>query len=443
VLNKRFLPKTPRQFFCGLCLYLCLGPVAWALESCDTLLSAQPPDLTTAQLLARAAALESQCAKNGNFLYQYGRLLNLAGRYGEALDRLEGAVLHRPDHWPSQVEYAIALEGAGDAQSAAGLLDNLVQNPDLDPATRRQIVALRQKTTPAAAAPQISLTLAAGYDDNLLGDTRHNTIELTLPGGQLPVAIDEEQRPHAAAFLRTEVGLHDDMLATQTGLWRYALFASHRASPAYPAARLDNLAGYVEHLPAQAHGLYALAGQQAFARNGASLLRQTQVMFGYEAPLRGARGCQQRLALDLQRLAYPVNPTLNGRYLGAVALTHCADAAIELALRLGQDQPQNPARPGGRQDHYGVRLSKKLQLDQTTLTVEGEYTSQQDQSGYSPLLKDNAPRHIRRTTYRLEGRRQWASYSAFMLLEWVDQRSNLPLFDVNNRVITVGLQRKW
>lgn len=410
------------------------------------MLSAQTPDITTAQRLTRAAALEPRCAKNGNFLYLFGRLLNLAGRYDEALDRLEAAVLHRPDHWPSQVEYAIALEGVGDAQSAAGLLNNLAHNEAVDPATRRQIEALRQKSTGTAAAPQLSLTLAAGYDDNLLGDTRHNTIELTLPTGSLPVRIDEQQRPHAAAFLRTELGLRDDIVATPNGLWRYALFASHRASPAYPAARLDNLAAYVEHLPTQTPGLYALAGQQMFARDKTAVLRQTQAVLGYETSLNLAWRCQHRLALDLQRLVYPANPTLNGRYTGLVAQTHCTDAAIQMALRWGHEQPQQAQqaqRPGGRQDLYGIRLAKKLQVHQTAITAEGEYTAQQDQSGYSPLLQDNAVRHIRRTTYRLEARWQRAQFNPFVLLEWVDQRSNLPLFDVNNRVITVGLQRKW
>jgi hypothetical protein len=41
--------------------------------------------------------------------------------------------MYRPDHWPSQLEYAIALEGIGDHESALGLLKNLMRHPEVDP----------------------------------------------------------------------------------------------------------------------------------------------------------------------------------------------------------------------------------------------------------------------------------------------------------------------
>lgn len=444
VLNKR-PPCLPRgRTLSGVCLQLLLVSSAWALDPCDDQLSKLPPELTVTQRLRELAASEPRCAKSGHFLYQFGRLLNLAGRYDEALDRLEGAVLHQPDHWPSQLEFAIALEGVGDAQSAAGVLDNLAHNTQVDDATRQQIAALRQAKPYNITAPQIDLVLATGYDDNLLGDTRHETIELTLPGGQVPLVVDEQQRPHAAPFLRTELRLHDDLYTTASGTrWRYALFASHRHSPAYPPARLDNLGAYVEYVPAQTPGVYALAGQQAFARAGNSVLRQSQWVMGLDTRLGTASVCQQRIALDLQYLDYPASPKLNGSYRGLLGQVDCTAAAVQLTVRWGQDQPRWPGRPGGEQHLYSVRLSKKLPMPPAVLTLEGEYNLAQDQNGYSPLLANNATRRIRRNSYRLQARWPYATWNPFITVEWVDQRSNLALFDVNNRVLTVGLQRKW
>ena len=68
-----------------------------------------PPDTPPAAALATLRSLHDQCHKQASYLYALGQLLNQAGRYDEAIDPLEGALLYQPDHWPSQLEYAIAL----------------------------------------------------------------------------------------------------------------------------------------------------------------------------------------------------------------------------------------------------------------------------------------------------------------------------------------------
>ena len=73
----------------------------------------------------------------------------------------------------------------------------------------------------------------------------------------------------------------------------------------------------------------------------------------------------------------------------------------------------------------------------------GDATRQQDQAGYSPLLDNQATRALWRHAYRTELRWQAGPLKPYLGLEWLDQHSNLSLFELKSRVITLGLRSSW
>jgi Flp pilus assembly protein TadD len=80
--------------------------------------------------LEEQLAMVSDCQRSAPFLAQIGRLLIAQGRYADALDHLERAIMFDPDMASAQLDYAIALAGSGDMLSARQLLDNIIAQPD-------------------------------------------------------------------------------------------------------------------------------------------------------------------------------------------------------------------------------------------------------------------------------------------------------------------------
>lgn len=423
-------------------LAACAATPALAQAACEQVF-AQPA--TPEQVLQRALELEPQCYRLAKFLYQLGAMLNKMGRYDEALDRLEGALMHEPDHWPSQIEYAIALEGVGDATSAEGLLANLAQNPVLDNQVQQQIAALRRSGNPSPRAGYSAiLGFAAGFDDNLMGSTQQQQFDLTLPAGRIPVQTDDDQRPRAGQFMRVDFRYDAPIGSGETSQWRYSLLGSYRQSPDYAPANLGQMGAVIERNASGQQGWYLQALYQELYRGGANELRQTQLKAGFErAAVVLGQTCQQRIGADLQLLAFPVSDNLDGRYSGLFGRAYCPAYGLQLEWRLGQDQPVQSSRPGGVQRQYGIRVSKNIPLGAGTLAAELEYTHQADETGYSPLLENNLPRQITRSVYRFEYSWAAGSVNPYIGFEWVSQQANLPLFGVENRQLTAGMRIKW
>lgn len=422
-------------------LLACLALTAQAETPCD----AQPAQATSPEAhLAQLRSLEASCHKHAPFLYALGQLLNQLGRYDEAIDPLEGALMYRPDHWPTQLEYAIALEGIGDHPSAVELLKALLRNPDLDPATRAQIVALEQKPAPFFTHRHFgSMGLATGYDNNVMGSTYHTQFTLTTPDGGLPVELDEDQRARAGSFVRADISL-DGVLAFSNHIqWRYGVGISHRATPNTPVADQGQWSVLLERSTTGDHGPYVMAQRHTLLRSGTTLLQQLQIGAGYDFVLDAAGHCRQRLGLDALHIAYPTSAVLDGHYTGLFSHTNCPAWGLQVQLRTGEDRPLDPGRPGGIQQQTMLRVSKLSLLGPAALTLEWEASHRQDRSGYSTLLESNTPRDIWRYVYRTEYRWQVGRLSPYLGAEWLDQQANLPLFELKNRVFTLGMRSNW
>lgn len=447
VLNRRpeLCAKPQRHWSKSWPVGLLLGCCALSVRA-ETSCNVQTlPDASPDVTLSTLRSQEASCHKQAPFLYALGQLLNKMGRYDEAIDPLEGALMYRPDHWPSQLEYAIALEGIGDHESAVGLLKSLLLNPGLDSDARKQIAALEQRPAPHLPVrhQRGTIGLATGVDNNVLGSTYHTQFTLTTPDGGLPVELDEEQRARAGSFLRTDVSL-DGVLAASSGTqWRYGVGASYRSTPNLPVADQGQWSVLLERSSQGNQGPYVLGQRQSLLRSGDTILQQTQWGMGFDFALGNSANCRQRLGLDALHTVYPTSPVSNGRYFGLLSHTNCPGWGLQVQLRAGEDQPLDPARPGGVQRQSILRVSKLSPMGAAALALDWEVAHRQDQSGYSTLLDNNAPRNMLRYAYRAEYRWRVQELSPYVGFEWLDQRANLPLFELKNRVMTLGFRSNW
>lgn len=352
--------------------------------------------------------------------------------------------MYRPEHWPTQLEYAIALEGVGDRRSALNLIRDLSANAEVDSATRQQLQALQSRPTRSSPAERRGrFSVMFGRENNLLSSTYHSQFTLTTPDGLLPVQLDQDQRPRAGFFIRTEVGYDGLLSSSESATWRYSLVGSYRTNPSFKAADFSQLGALVERSATNGHGLYVMGQYQAIERGGAIVLRQAQAGAGYDFPLRVVADCQQRLGIEVQHMAYPASTAIDGKYIGFTSNTHCPTTGVQAQLKAGQDQPADQARPGGSQRQFSARISKRTQFGDGSLKLEAEAAHQQDQSGYSLLLSDNAKRQTSRVIIKVEYRWNAGHISPYVGFESVHQRSNLTLFEFKNQSVTAGFSSRW
>jgi tetratricopeptide (TPR) repeat protein len=411
---------------------------------------ASPPDICRPAEpdIEKLLSNESRCHKSPDFLHALGHLLNVAGRYSEALDRLESAMLLDPERWPVHLEYALALEGVGDNVSANGLLRQLVANPAVDPRIHEELLRIlrrRQEALWQQPARRTQVGLSAGYDDNLLGVTRYANLQLSLPGGRLPVEIAEEDRPRGGSFLRAEITHEREFHQGADASWRYVLMGSYRWSIEHAPADTGHLGAGLERAPSGDNGWYSTVLAQQIYRGGRLALWQVQVGAGgvQSLALPGVYSCRLRFGGEMQATQYPGNREFDGRYAGILLNNTCVQSGWQFQLRAGRDAPVNDERPGGAQQQYALSLSRHMPFAGGGLRGEYEYYRQNDTKGYSSLLEDNARRQIQRHTYRMEYRWLQGGLQPYVGIEWLDQKANIPLFSPRNTILTIGVRHLW
>lgn len=404
---------------------------------------------------------EPSCLKDSRYILALGHLLNLAHRYPEAADRLEAALMLQPEHWQAKLEYAIALQGSGDAASASALITQLRRESGPSLNLKSQLDQLTPLTPRPIPGRTLSLGISLGHDDNVFGATRHSQLQLTFPGGDIPVSITANGRPQSSPFLRIEVihqnttaSLLPEALPLTSHQLRYTLAGSYRWTPEVNNSDIAYGSLNLEAIPVASHGLYARAATQHLARDQHRELSQNQLSAGWLTPSPLNRlnhfstpginiDCHFRITADTWRTRHPVTPILDGTYQG-IALAHtCPNSGWDWQIRHGNDRPQSNERPGQQQQQTALRLGKYTRLGNHHLNLDYEYYHQQDKAGYSPILQNNTPRRIERQTWRLEYRWTSRTLTPYIALEWIDQRANLDLFSPRNLILSTGLRGYW
>jgi hypothetical protein len=356
-------------------------------------------------------------------------------RWGQAELLLERALMFQPEHAQALLQLATLLAQRDRLESAQALIAMLLQDPRTPPAHRRQLQALLDSTHPAppvsakaSAALNLAetldppgrtqLLLTVGRSRNPLGTTSATQLTLTLPEG--PVALPLATQAQATAV--ASLALHHQ---TPGGFEIYAQTQATGLPQARTASRFA-IAGPL----GQPDHLWSLGTQTTLdgtTRHNAAFVK-TLADSPTQAPT-------TQLTASLWH-----EPNL-GRsgWLLRAQRSFLPHASIPLTA-WGEYEHSGQGAPGALRS--GVQASAGLA---PRWQLQSLLQAQADTSGYSPLLKNNAPRRLLSLQAELEYR--WpepvlggqASASAYVARRW----SNLPLFAWQDHGLRLSWLRQW
>ncbi len=454
----RFISASLVTLLTGSVLYAQTTPPSPA--PCDVPVQ-RPQDIEAQQLQSAVSAQLQQlpqCQKSVPWLAWMGQALNHLGRYPEAAEHLERAIMLEPAQAVLQLDYAVALAGSGDRLAAIQLLQILQVDPllpkglhasiqqqvDIWSASRLSPLALRHS--------RIYLSTRLGYDSNLLGTPNLSSLTLTLPGQSLQLPLDASYLRRPGYYSRIDAG----WTATQ-GAWQLAASVGGRHSPQESGAELQQAQASAEHTSAR-H--YASATLGYLHNRSHSRYRTVGLSAGLQHSS-ADQSCQSRSGLEWQQRNLRSNPVLSGHYGGLLWQTTCQGTsaasyantglglqAWHLSARWGFDAPSQAHRPGGRQQQASLRgvLMGSGLAHQHQWLLDAEIYRQQDASGYSPLLQANATRRLTRTALRFEYKLplpQQPAWQWALGIEWQRQHANLPLFLQRSQGAYMALRTQW
>jgi len=397
--------------------------------------------------LSALQGLEAQQAGIPSFDYALGLAALQAGQAELALAPLERVILTSPQVASAWLDLALAYAKLGQNTQALALLQEVQQRYAVPAETARRIEQLRQSLQqPVMIRWQRSLALVRGHSSNANQVSGERDLVLTPPG--LPpslVLLGDDQQPQADGFTRLRLNLAREKVgpAGSTG-WR--LLVTTQQYDHVRQASQDDLSLQWSH--------EAPVGKPWRMVKSVELRHVRQAQQPVLTLLRSNAGMQrplawQRAQLDCQ-LGAAVN--LDGQQDSRPGFSNAVEASARSSLfcgrgrwlagatlSLGRTQAMGP-RPGGdqRQQEWQVPLRYRLN-DQHSSELRFSQASYQDQSGYSPLISNNAPRQIRRKALSLQQvltLPRWGRFSA--QVERLTERSNISLFNNKAQTLSVG-----
>jgi len=417
-----------------------------------------PPAGELGALERELAQRAAECSRHAGYLAYHGAVLNALGRPAEAAVLLEQALLLDPQRAGAQIEYAAALAAVGDSASAATLLRDVLERPDVPVALRAELerrlnaidVLRRQdaltgfsswrKRAGAGWESAASLTFKVGRDTNLNSAPAHNVLTLTLPEGNALLLLADRFRPRAGSAALLEAS--GQLVRAAGGGAALQLYgeARVRESPTTADTNYHQLqAGGAWSQPLTSGSALFGAAASELVYDGNALYRAVRFSASRDWQ---ANHCRPSLGLEGEWRRYPVARELDGRFSALSGGAVCSFGADRLALRVrgGRDAAQTN-RAGGDQNQFDARLVWARPLGGGGLRADLLWYHQQDSSGYSPLLENGAARRLDRASAYLEYAYPVAAgWSVVASVEGLTQRSNLALFDISGRAFYLGVR---
>jgi tetratricopeptide (TPR) repeat protein len=402
-------------------------------------------------------------------------------RFHEARELLQQAVQADPGFAGAWLDLALATFADGDYVQAEEFLGILEQRFVVPQNIAQGIAGLRARiqaqapsATAAAGAWQWRRTLQAGlgYDTNANAGLARSDLTLTFPGGGITLPVAESFRPRKDAYAIAGVGAEG---ARRLGDGQLEATGSLKARRNAQVRDFDTveLQGSVAY--ATSGGLFqgalasALPGPWRFAVNaqqaylgGNVLLNSLGASATHAWP---GLACRPQGSVELEFRKYPVATNLDSQLAWLGLQGSCpspwagSGGRLNLQVRLGQEMAQHDfassrGRPGGDTHHAEITVSHPWtwagQYGTHRLEALGQWAQARDTEGYSPLLADNARRHVTRTTvgisytWPLQAQSaEVAGWQATLTAQAYRQQSNLEIFRLKGEVIQLSFQRGW
>jgi hypothetical protein len=362
----------------------------------------------------------------------------------QALERVVGL---NPLFAGAWLDLAIASYRSGDPAAALEHLEYLRSQFDLPEALAGQVqywITLCQQA-PTASQPspwQGEISYTRGIDSNANAGLSQTQLALSLPAGNTLINVAEAYLPHADNY--SELGL---ALAGPAQI----LGALHVQPMVFVQGKHYQTLGNYNTLDLQAglHLQHPAATLQAWRM---SLFAQHYQQGGaaqYNALRLGIAqtqqwsSCQTSVGTEYETRHHQQVTNLGGRKASLSAGLACAlpgNAWFKANVQAGIEQA--PADRAGGGNHSTVLLAQYDHplAGQLGLQALLQINTSADQSGYSPLLQNNATRHLTWQLVALSLRQQISrQWQARLTLEATRQMSNLPLFEQQGSRASVGL----
>lgn len=429
----------------------------------------------------RAAALE--CQNQVPWLARLGHHLNQAGQYQEAANHLERALLLGGQQTDLQIDYAIAMAGLGDKNSALSLLQDLMQNPQLPPALKAVLAEQQSQLSQERRQPQsqvrwqtqLQLGALVGRDSNLMSAPNIDSLILTLGTASQTLPLEGNYLAQAGQYHRIEAVFHARRQEAQGSQWDLLASTRQHGSKTLAQAKSSQYELIAErstthHKPGtqQMPGNYlrlSVAELQT-RQSGPYQVQGVATGLGQQMAVGTSQArCEWRAGVEMQNRDYSENTILNGQYQGLSLHGRCQkpintpstkqSTQWHLSVRTGKDLPQNASRAGGDQTQTAVQVLLQapaqllMQRAQGQWRLSAEWALSQDSLSYSPLLGGGEARKIKKQTAKIEYLRNlyepgrqglWQAHGGF---EVTVHKSNISLFGLRSWGPFAGLRYVW
>ena len=394
-----------------------------------------------------AQAIPIYATQDTRQLYVQGLTALDADQPELARQTLERVVELEPGFAGAWLDLALATYRSGDHAAALEHLEYLSSQFTLPPALAIQVEYWRSawQTPQITAAPtywQGEISLGVGYDSNANAGLGHSQMALSLPAGNILFDIDSAYLPRPDRAGQFDLALQGPALMAGAGrLSPVVLLHSKYLAQENEFNTLDLQPGLIYQHPAEAGGRWqANLFAQHYRLGGQALLNglrfSAQRMQAWTA-------CQGTASADVEVHQHQRAPALSGTQLGFSGGLACRlPGSSNIGVTLGVGHEQVPTdRPGGNNQRIGLTLRYDQPLGiRQNLQVTWQIANTDDQYGYSPLLQDNAIRNMQRQTVGLVWRQTLATeWEGRLSYEYFQQRSNLPLFEQQGRMLMLSL----
>lgn len=378
------------------------------------------------------------------------------GRYAEAVIALERLVMVEPRNAGAWLDFGLSHYALGHFAESQAIFDAIEREFSPSPAIRAVIANYRRPKPPQPKARRWNADMAlwAGHETNANAGLRLSSLTLTFPDSTVTteLAIDPRYQARPSSTLQLEAHAEGETPLGDGGItllgvgeWR------DRHTPGTPGFGTRQFQAFLglrgalwspdSATPSPTQ--WALwTGQQHATLGGQTLLDNTRLLATLERPL---AACQARGGGEMERRRYPIQPALDGRYLGILGSLGCPAGSnqIFLTIRHGSDQPEG-SRAGGVQTRSELAATLQRPLFEAgRLEITLNQSRQSDRDTYSVLLGDIA-RRIDRNGLSVEYAHGLGEGWEWSLRgeAWI-QASNIELFRIRSSSLLFGVRRRF
>ena len=380
--------------------------------------------------------------------FMAARALLKMRRYAEAAVILGQLAEARPDVDRLPLDYAAALFALRRDDEAEAVFQNVRRREDLPSAVRRNVEGFLELIR-ARQRWRIDLDVGFWRDDNVNNAPEHETVDVPLFGGVLPITLDE--RPVRAWVVRTGARLR----------WREPITASGRTYVETRASVARNTAvGASEHNPTWASlstgprvgYVVDIAGRRrsGVVRANVGAERRWRGGDAYAASLWAGLGVDQAItgvwrAGSFARLwttrydgeSGDVHP--HGRSLGLHVSRRIGTGWLTVGGTLSRERPERQSlRWKGREASLGYTadFGRDWHMSVRASLIETDFDADH------PLFLKRREDRTRRLGLTVSHRAlAWEGYLPEITLSWARTTSTIPLYDRELRILRVGLRR--